>query len=321
MRKLILFFVAVVAQLSALSQTDTLVTLNRKKIPCKIFEISDYEIKYRAGTDGPIVVTDRSNFYKYILSDGYTEVLVPEEMIQPSLHSAIMDHRQVIKIHPFGFAFSHFSMAYESVIKPGTNLDVEAGYINSEMSANHGTTLSGRISGNPLYSGGYIKPGIKFLILGENSARSLRYGHPVKGSYFKFDLAFSFVNYQGIERTFYTQTNNGGYYTSSSTTQKTDLKTSAYGGFVNYGYQTILGNLITMEFYIGLGFTGQSYSYSNPAYVAAMKAQNYYIDSDLSQLYNYHGFLRNPSTGLAFTSGFRLGILLPSKKPTNLSKN
>ncbi len=50
--------------------------------------------------------------------------------------------------------------------------------------------------------------------------------------------------------------------------------------------------------------------YTNADYVTFSKS-NY--DYDLAQVYQYHGFMRSPF-GLSFTSGFRVGYIIPSGK-------
>jgi hypothetical protein len=313
MRKLVLLSILFISSLGAFAQSDTLFVAGKNKIPCKIYEINEFEIKYRRAEapDGPIYVIDKSTVTRYTLSTGFSEFLKPDEMSLENEHKEILGNRQVVKVQPFGVAFGHFTMAYEKVIKVGMNLDAEAGYINSDMSPNQGTFLSGRVSQNPFYSGAYIKPGIKFFLGQDFNVKGLRYAHPLKGRYIKLDIAYSYVQYEGIELNYYT--NNGGYAMQQRVI--TSLKTSAYGGFVNYGRQFILGNMLTMDYYVGVGFTGQSYSYTNPEYVKAMQSNyGYYTGRDISQVYNYHGFLRIPISGLSFTGGFRIGYIIPSKK-------
>ncbi|MBA3662683.1 MAG: hypothetical protein H0W61_00545 [Bacteroidetes bacterium] len=313
MKKLTLLFLFAISFLNGISQSDTLFTDSKKKIPCKIYEINEYEIKYRRAesTDGPIYVIDKSTVIKYSLSNGFTELLKHDELSLENEHKEILGSREVIKINPFSFAFNHVSVGYEKVVKVGTNLDVEAGYINSSISPNQGISLSGRISQNPFYSGAYIKPGVKFFLGEDFSVKGLKYAHPLKGRYIRLDLAFSFVNYQGFEKMVYT----GSYPNYATSIVKSDLKTFAYGGFVNYGRQFILGNVLTLDYYMGVGFTGQSYSYTNPLYTSL--SSNYgggYYNNEINQVYNYHGFLRIPVIGLSWTAGLRLGYIIPEKK-------
>lgn len=311
MRKIGLALIFGLIALSGWSQSDTLFTNKHKKIPCKISEINDSEIKYKRAEspDGPLYVVDKSTIIKYTLASGYTELLMRDELSLENEHSEILGNRQVIKIHPFSFAFNHLSFSYENVIKVGMNLEIEAGLINSSLSPNQGIALSGRINQNPFYSGAYIKPGMKFFLGQDFSVKGLKYAHPLKGRYIKLELAYSFVKYEGLEKMIYTGNYPNGTYNIISS----DLNTSAYGGFVSYGRQFILGNVLTLDYYVGVGFTGQSYSFTNPAYPVNNGGFSSYY-SEIGQVYNYHGFMRNPTLGLSFASGFKVGYIIPSKK-------
>lgn len=306
-----LLLMTVTSSLSA--QSDTLFTRNQGKIACKINEINESEIKYHLADNlnGPLFIMDKNSVTRYVLSNGYSELVRRDELMVENEHADIIKNRRAVKIHPFGAAFNHISIAYEDVIKVGMNLDVEAGYINSSITNNNSSVLSGRISENPFYSGAYIKPGVKFFLGNDLNVKGSKYAHPLKGRYIKLDLAYSFVNYQDIEYVLYDRASNTTF------TISTDLKTTAYGGFVNYGRQLILGNMLTFEYYAGIGFTGQSYSYTNPDYLAtkAKLLSPYYIqyNDEVSQIYQYHGFLRNPQMGLSLALGFRLGYIIPNK--------
>lgn len=308
MKKLIFTAVFFCLAVIGFSQSDTLFTNKNQKIPCKIFEINEFEIKYRMAnmTDGPIYVIDKSTVRKYTLSNGFTEFLKHDEMSLEHEHKEILGNRQVIKIHPFSFATNHLSFAYEKVIKVGMNLDCEVGYLNSELT---GSSSNGNVFGaayyynNPFFTGAYIKPGMKFFLGQDFSVKGLKYAHPLKGRYFKFDIAVSYVTVRDIQAQIY---NN---YPTPPTTINTDLNTVAYGAFINYGRQFILGNLFTLDYYVGAGFTGQSYSYSNPSFLATSR---YYGDYG-RYTYNYGGFIRTPGVGFSVTAGLRLGYIIPDK--------
>lgn len=302
-----LFFLLVFACLASIgfSQSDTLYTIKNKKIPCKIYEINEFEIKYRlAGVaDGPLYVIDKTTVRKYTLANGYTELLLPDEMSLENEHREILGNRQVIKIHPFSFATNHISFAYEKVIKVGMNLDVEAGYINSGFTNNNWFGSNGNY--NVFASGAYIKPGVKFFLGQDFAVRGLKYAHPLKGRYFKVDLAVSYINLRDVTVYIY---NNSYPYTTVPV--KSDVGSVAYGAFINYGRQFILGNLFTFDYYFGIGATGQSNSYSN----SAIKS-NYGFDA--RNLYYYGGFYRTPNIGISFTGGIRLGYIIPDKTTKN----
>jgi len=304
------------------AQTDTLFTGKGQKISCKIFEISEFEIRYRMANaiDGPVYVVDKSTIIKYTLSNGFTERLLPDEMSLQNEHKEILGNRSAIKIHPFGFAFNHISFAYEQVIKVGMNLDIEAGYINSGIT-NVSVFGSNGINGSPYTVGAYLKPGLKFFLGQDFSVKGLKYAHPLKGKYIKIDLVVAYLNFQNIQYNMYAPNYSSSSFNAPTyTTISTDLNSVSYGGFINYGRQFILGNMFTLDYYVGAGFTGQSHSYSNGNYVSSVNQYNGTNADVGNNISNYYSYLRIPGFGLSFTAGFRLGFILPAKKSQQQAK-
>jgi hypothetical protein len=300
---------------TAYSQGDTLYTKKNRKIACKIVEINDYDIKYSL-SDGPLIVVNRNDILKYRLSNGITEYLVQDELLVENEHREILNSRRVIKISPFSLVNSQISFAYENVIKVGMNVDAEAGVMSSSFNANgifQNNSVMRASTGMPAsYTGAYVKPGLKFFLGSDYSVRGLKYAHPLKGRYIRLDLAFSYLSFHNVSRQIFINGNPAVVPTYS--TVLTDVTSLAYGGFVNYGRQFILGNLLTMEYFVGLGFTGQSNIYANPDYWKSSTYLPYYRGyQDAINISNYHGFMRMPRIGLSGTAGFRIGYIVPAK--------
>jgi len=317
MKKIIFCLQLIFICLLSVSQSDTLFFQKGKKIACKIYEIGEYEIKYKRleALDGPTYFVDKSTIKKYCLTSGFCETITYDELSLEQEHKEILGNRQVIKINPFSFAFSHIGIGYEKVIKVGMNLDFEAGYINSQI--NPQINIFGlNNNGNIFNSGFYFKPGVKFFLGQDFSVKGLKYAHPLKGRYIKLDLAVSNVNYNDVSRTY------SSYYHGASKTVYSDVRTIAYGGFVNFGRQFILGNLFTIEYYYGIGFTAESISYTNSSFntnpFAGGSNSNFFTYNEFNFTGNYHTFLRVPTFGLSFTGGFRIGYIIP--EPKNKSK-
>jgi len=283
-------------------------------------EINESEIKYKwAGNiDGPIYFIDKASVIKYALSNGFVARLVPDELSIENEHKEILGNRQVIKISPFSAAFSHISVAYESVIKVGMNLDIEGGYINSEINSDASNMFRTGLNNSTHNSGVFIKPGIKFFLGEDFSIKGLKYAHPLKGRYVKLDLAISYINFQDLSMVYYSQNNYPYNGVQTVRTVYSNLNTVAYGGFVNYGRQFILGNILTLDYYAGIGFTGQTETYSNPDFFTnpfgTGNQQQYYYGNERNYTSNYHGFIRVPTLGLSFTAGFRVGYIIPQKE-------
>jgi hypothetical protein len=316
MKKILCLFLLISAA-KVLGQSDTLYMGDGKKIPCKIYEIGEYEMRYRiGGENGTLFVIDKFKVRKYTLANGYSEIVMPDELAVDNEHASIIHNREVIKIQPFGIAFNHISLAFEKVLKVGMNLDIEAGYINSDMNP----AANGIFNMTNFHSGGYFKPGVKFFKGSDYVVRGMKYAHPLKGSYIKLDLAVSYLKFENVNTNIYIPGSyNQGMYTNGTTTViSTDISSVSYGGFVNFGRQVILGNLLTLDFYGGFGFTAQSNSYSNKDYLSVAKSSGYYSSNfgyDGSRISNYYGWARVPGLGLSFTCGLRLGFILPARKP------
>jgi hypothetical protein len=320
MKRIVLFIAVVLMAKFAVAQTDTLFS-GKKAIPCKIVEISESEFKYKKAElmDGPTYVIDRSKVTKYTLAGGFSEIVVPDEMSVEHEHKEILGNRSVIKIQPFSLALNYISIGYEKVIRVGTNLDIEAGYMNNAMTTNsnfYGYGINS-YNGTPFTYGFYFKPGVKFFLGQDFSVKGLKYAHPLKGRYIKLDLAVSYLNIQNVGYYQYNYNNPYPYYYNSGTLVSTDINSIAAGGFINYGRQFILGNVLTLDYYVGFGYTFQTNSYTNSSY---MSTQNVYFRGEANSIYRYGAFVRIPGVGISGTAGLRIGYIIPSKKAAALPK-
>jgi len=318
---------------SVYSRSDTLYVKGGKKIPCLVTEIGDSDIKYRTADnpDGPVYLIPLTSVYKYSLSDGTTKQVMPDELLIENQHTEIINNRSVIKIHPFSFVNDQISVAYEQVIKMGTNLDVEAGYINNGITpSNNYNSNFYTTSGKPAsISGFYLKPGIKFLLGQDYSTKGMRYAHPLKGRYFRVEVVFSYMNYQDVANQLsYSQTYPvwpNTSYTTTTTNRVADINVLGYGGLISYGRQFILGNVMTLDYFISAGVTGQGHNYTNEKITTNTYVYDpnnptpyppqYYYSGDAKYINNFHAFFRSPDLGLSGAFGLRLGFIVPEKKP------
>jgi hypothetical protein len=323
---------------SGIAQTDTLYTKARKKISCKITEIGESDLKYKLpdNLDGPVYVISINKIYKYSLSNGQVVQVTLDELLIENQHQEIMNSRTVVKIAPFSYVNNQIGIAYEHVLKTGTNLDLELGYVNNGIMPTTNAngpfvTQSGKWAA---MTGVYFKPGAKFLLGQDFSLKGMKYAHPLKGRFILINAVFSYLNYQDAYFFQSQDISNSPTGPPYSTTITTNFKTAdvncfAYGAMINYGRQFILGNCITLEYYIGVGATAQSITYSHAStssssYVTG--GSNYpgnyyrYYNSERSpNISNYHGFFRAPNVGLTATFGFRMGFILPEGKDAKKS--
>lgn len=307
---LVLFFALFC--LKSIAQVDTLFNKKGEKIPCKITEIGEEDIRYLNVDeyDGPVYVMSKIKIYKYVLANGKEVMVVPDELSVEHHHSSIMHKRSVIKIHPFSKINQSFTMAYEQVLKVGTSICVEAGYVNNSLSVQNYQSFFPGVDGQiPDLEGFFIKPGYKFLVGQDYSLKGMKYSHPLKGRFISLEVAFSYLGYNDV-----LGTSTYDHINNTSSAEVYDLNTYAYGLMINYGRQFILGNIITLEYYLGVGMTGQSFERSN-SYIVE-QPNHYYGESEVDPnlVYNYRGFYRSPNLGLSGAFGFRLGYILPAKE-------
>jgi hypothetical protein len=292
-----LFFVFIAGG-KLFAQGDTLITKNREKIPCKIMEISETEIKYKKASymDGPSYTMDKNKLSYIIYANGEKE-LVKEDELSINKTAEIIDRRRAIKIEPFAPTMNKFVVGYEQVLKVDMNLEIKAGLINSHLAQN-GSMFSNY--GNSFTSGGFFKGGVKFLLGQDYYIKGMKYAHPLKGRYIRIDAILSSFKTQSVP--FNATIPNGSYY--GYVIGKTDINTTAYGLMLNYGRQFILGNIMTLDYYIGLGYVGNTVSYSNAN--VPSNYRDYYFNSG----YFYSHTTFGGGSAVAINAGLTLGFVL-----------
>jgi hypothetical protein len=142
-----------------------------------------------------------------------------------------------------------------------------------------------------------MQAGVKFLLGQEYYIKGMKYAHPLKGRYIRIDAIASDLSLKNIYGYSYYTPVNGVY-----TQQTVNGNAFGYGLFVTYGRQWILGNMFTLDYYIGLGASGVSASYSNASAGNSVRLLE-------NNVYNYYGFLRAAGPFSA-TYGLTLGYIL-----------
>jgi hypothetical protein len=298
------------------AQTDTLFTRNNEKFLCKITEVGPYEIKYYLANEvnGPLYVVYKSSVIKYTLANGITHYITVEPPSNLLMAKDTLVKGCMIKISPVGIIFNHITLSFESVINKKTNFELEVGYINSSIS-NH--DVISRLLNNIFLErvinnkGFYFKPGLKF----SSSRSGRRLGKPFNGGYSKIEFVYSNLNIQNF--------NTIATATGSLTT---DLRSQAIGGFMSTGIQAPISKYFYLDFSVGIGFTKQINTYSDPDYKNVISQSNTtYNNRDETLVTNYYGFIRMPySLGTSFNYSLKLGYLIcakskKKKKPKNIN--
>lgn len=290
-----LFFLSIIYLLcsnNTIAQ-DLIIKKNNETIKAKILEIGTTEIKYKLydSPDGPTITINKRDVKSMKIEgqNGKSDKVMTEQIDPMSVgNGAILDKTSSLKFHFFSPLTKKLAFSYEWMIRPGFNWETGLGIVGP------GTSIMDEFTNlNP--RGVYIRTGPKFL-LGNSSDIEVeggRYAHPLKGRYFK------------VEALFYTLAKNYDielYDTASNTIQIIDANSSFTGVALHliYGRQYIFGNSITVGWYTGIGYGGESRStsYSNSAYTLA----------DFDPIRHSHTYFGDRFP-LTFTAGFNVGYI------------
>jgi hypothetical protein len=304
-KKFALILVISLFALKGIAQHDTLVTKNNERIPCKILEIGEDEIKYKKASnpEGPTYAQHKNKLREMIFANGTREVITQDEMaVDNKSTPELLNETRSFKIEPFSPFMNHLCLGYEQMLKMGTNGEVKMGYIYDGLNTNYrpGNSYGGMTRTYGV--GGYLKGGVKFLLGQDFVMRGLRYAHPLKGRYVRFDVDFVSIHRSGVTRYVYN-------YGAGSQMISTNMTSTSGGVFISYGRQFVLGEILTLDYYIGIGAAAQNTKYSNPLYAN----NGAYAYRDYSYFYYAHTMLGNT---FATTFGLSIGYIAKGKTKT-----
>lgn len=211
---------------------DIIVRTNNDSIRAKVVQITMDKIKFKYinQKDSPVLEIHKNNVKQIIYENGskltivYNSYEIPSDMV-------IHERAHAIKVDLFAPLLNHFTFGYEMKLKLGTNLEIKASII--------GTNISTFISHAEGY---FIKSGIKFIRLSDSYARGLKYIHPLKGSYFKPEFIF-------------------GQYKKDESHEI--ISYTHYAIDIVFGRQYLLSKTIALDYYGGAGLGIQKSSKDN----------------------------------------------------------
>lgn len=258
---------------------DIIYTKTQGEIKSKIIEIAANEVKYKNydNQEGPVVVIRKTDVIKIIYENGKEEVIMPD--------------KNAVKIQLFSLLSGHLALGYERVVKPGFNIETTIGIINV-----------GIINvGMPQFRsdevlGGFAKISMKFL-LGENFVKNgMKISQPLKGAYTSFELAFSHFTEKDVAYGYSYDIRKGEYIWFN-----TDVRTNAFASNIILGKQWVLGQLFTLDTYIGAGYGIALFNPSSPD--VSLK------DLWYTPFYYSHYFFEIDFSGIALTGGISIGYI------------
>jgi hypothetical protein len=221
------------------------IRIGRDSIPCKVEEIGLDEIKYKSfdNPDGPLNVIEKRRVTEIVYENGKHEFFYQDE------YDANPEIKIRNKTHAVKFEFlsplNHtLALGYEQVNKIGMNMEFKLGII--------GASSMGEDGQDP--RGFYLKAGLKFLTSPTYYQKGTKYSHGLKGFYIKPEIIYSSFT---IDKKFisYSSTGYGWFGLSNVSYDKTQTVHYGSGAFnMVFGKQHILANLITLDYYLGIGY-------------------------------------------------------------------
>jgi hypothetical protein len=274
---LFLFFILI----TAASNAQDLIKTESEVIQAKVIEIGLYEIRYRDfnNPDGPIIVIEKDKVHEITYENG-TKYLVKADPYEVNKEVEVRGKTHSIKFELFSPTTNDIVFGYERMLKVGTNLEFKIGYIGMGNK---------NYSGNP--SGVSFKAGLKFLTSPQYIVNGMKYVHPLKGKYIKPELIFNSYS-ENVEYS----TTISPYTHGFDKIQKSNIAFA-----INFGTQQILGNIMTLDYYIGIGYGFRI--------TGGEQSNSYTIYSDADSEYAYSHFYFGPNSSIIMTGGFTIGGL------------
>lgn len=269
MKNLILALLVFFPVLTICAQ-DTIYKKNKDSIQCKIIEIGLVEVKYKIPEKyKDVVMVIAKDDILKIKYENGQEQTFINEMYDKNSYAD--NHLNAIKIHPFSPLYSCLTVSYERSVKAGQSYEGTLGIVGIGLNL---------MNVDPV--GVYGKFGYKFIKNPDYYLRGMRYAHLLKGTYFKPEIALSAYSYN--------KTNVD--YLNYSTTTTVRQNTISGALLLNFGKQWVFDNRFAVDFSMGIGY-------------GFTTLKN---DGIFGSVYQY-GFSVEPSSGLAFTSNFKIAYL------------
>ena len=259
-------------------------------IEAKVLEIGLDEIKYKDfnNPDGPVIVIAKSNVIEIVYQNGSRFFIAPDPY-DVNKEVKIRDKTHSIKFEFFSPLTNDIAFGYETMLKVGTNLEFKLAVIGPGFAPNEKNA-----------SGFFFKGGVKFLTSQSSYLQNgVKYIHALKGFYIKPELIFNLYN---IDDYVYSNYQPYGYPGYGNSPEKVRTRYTNFCLNIVFGKQYILGNVITMDYYIGLGYGLHSSNYkSNSLY----ESYDYNYDGG----YEYSHLYLGKNFPMIISGGMTLGVL------------
>lgn len=283
MKHLLILLIFVFSNMSSVVKAQDVIRTKHDTISAKVLEIGIDEIKYRnySNLDGPIIVIPKNDVVEITYENGSKFFIAPDPY-DVNKEVQVRNKKRSIKFEFFSPLTNDIAFGYETMMKVGQNLEIKVAVIGPGTAKNVNNA-----------SGFFFKGGVKFLTSPTYIQNGVKYSHGLKGGYIKPELIFSSYS----DRYDYTNyTNYPPYYTNESI----NITHTNIGFDIVFGKQHLLGNIMTLDYYFGVGYALQ-YSSRNSIYP--------YLDG-YNDTYSYSHLYLGKEFPMILTAGLTLGILL-----------
>lgn len=280
MNRIILLFLLIWLYAGTLHAQDTLLFRNGDRKAVKVVEIGIDELLYAVWglEQSPIIAVEKRDVRRIVFSNGETIEFNEDPLALETIQQQAAGKNRAIKFDFFAPLFNKFVFGYEHMLKPGTNLEHKIGFIGV------GTNTS-----MPRASGAFVKTGIKLWSGKDYYHRGMRMSHPLRGSYVRPELIIGYFKQQE-------EIDNFPAPTQKITTNYTNVAVN-----ICFGKQILLGDWMTLDYYVGVGYGWQSGDADQP--------DPYGNDSAEYESYAYSHLLGSRDFPIAFSTGMMLGVL------------
>lgn len=294
MKKIYSVLLAVCFCGAALAQ-DKIYKKGGEILEVKVIEIGTDEIKYKIFNDqsGPTYSLDKDRILKVIYQNGRSENY-QSNLKDPALYAD--QSKNAIKVNFLAPLLGYTQFNFEHNIKPGRAYELSLGIIGlgkrQELRSIYDATSQTYTSTYRQARGLFLGGGYKFSKLPDFVNKGAKYSHVMQGTYAKPEVLFGVYGQNNLR-------------SRQGTFPQTTKETIAFGGLlINLGKQWVLGDALLLDLYGGIGYAIDNRS------TKQYGQENYYNDF----VGNHFALITGADSGLGFSAGFKVGLLLNQKK-------
>ncbi len=296
MKKYYLLVLAVFLYGTTLGQ-DKVYKKGGEIIDAKVIELGTDEVKYKLFNDqnGPTYSLDKDRIIKIVYENGRIESY-QSNLADPELYAD--QSKNAIKINFLSPLLGYTQFNFEHNLRPGRGYEVSLGIIGlgkrQELASVYDQTSQASTTIYREARGFFAGGGYKFSKMPDFINKGSKYSHILQGAYVKPEILMGLYGENNIKNP----------YGNSTQAEKESI---FFGGLlINSGKQWVFGNAFLVDLYGGLG-----YAFDNSRKNNNNSGEQYYSQNFAG---NHFALITGADTGVGFTAGFKVGLLLNPTK-------